>query len=62
MINVMWFRVLKTYEKPQGGFLAHGPRYAGTAGPADVGARVTTGRLAERARPAGSEGCSPRAH
>ena len=24
-----WFRILKTYEKPQRGFLAHGPRYAG---------------------------------
>jgi len=28
-MRVQWFRVKKTYEKPQGGFLAIGPRYPG---------------------------------
>ena len=30
-MRVQWFRVKKTYEKPQGGFLAIGPRYPGVA-------------------------------
>ena len=28
-MRVQWYRVKKTYEKPQGGFLAIGPRYPG---------------------------------
>jgi hypothetical protein len=28
-MRVQWYRVEKTYEKPQGGFLAIGPRYPG---------------------------------
>ena len=28
-MTVRWYRVKKTYEKPQGGFLAIGPRYPG---------------------------------
>ena len=28
-MTVHWYRVKKTYEKPQGGFLAIGPRYPG---------------------------------
>jgi len=29
MTNVKWFRVLRTYEKPLGGFLAHIVSYSG---------------------------------
>jgi len=28
-MRVQWYRVKRTYEKPQGGFLAVGPRYPG---------------------------------
>ena len=28
-MRVQWYRLKKTYEKPQGGFLAIGPRYPG---------------------------------
>ena len=28
-MRVLWYRVKKTYDKPQGGFLAIGPRYPG---------------------------------
>ena len=28
-MTVQWFRVLETYEKPQGGFVTHGPRCPG---------------------------------
>lgn len=28
-MKVQWYRIKKTYEKPQGGFLAIGPRYPG---------------------------------
>ena len=28
-MTVQWYRVKKTYAKPQGGFLAIGPRYPG---------------------------------
>ena len=28
-MTVHWYRVKKTYAKPQGGFLAIGPRYPG---------------------------------
>jgi len=28
-MKVEWYGVKKTYEKPQGGFLAIGPRYPG---------------------------------
>jgi hypothetical protein len=28
-MTVQWYRVNKSYEKPHGGFLAIGPRYAG---------------------------------
>jgi len=30
-MRVRWYRVKKTYEKPQGGFLAIGPRYPGVS-------------------------------
>ena len=28
-MRLQWYRIKKTYEKPQGGFLAIGPRYPG---------------------------------
>jgi hypothetical protein len=28
-MTVQWYRVKRTYAKPQGGFLAIGPRYPG---------------------------------
>ncbi len=28
-MTVRWYRIKRTYDKPQGGFLAIGPRYPG---------------------------------
>jgi len=37
-MRVLWYRLKRSYEKPQGGFLAIGPRYPGV--PSDDGLTV----------------------
>ena len=41
-MRVQWYRVKKTYEKPQGGFLAIGPRYPGVLSDDGLTVLVTT--------------------
>jgi len=43
-MRVQWYRVKKTYEKPQGGFLAIGPRYPNAVGRRPNGAVDAPGR------------------
>ena len=40
-MRVQWYRLKKTYEKPQGGFLAIGPRYPGVLSDDRLIARFT---------------------
>ena len=43
-MRVQWYRVKKTYEKPQGGFLAIGPSYPNAVGRRPNGAVDAPGR------------------
>ena len=44
MMRVQWYRVKRTYDKPQGGFLAIGPRYPGVLSDDGLTVLVTTHR------------------
>jgi hypothetical protein len=50
-MKVQWYRIKKTYEKPQAGFLAIGPRYPGVLSDDGLTALFThpgTGRRVNR--------------